>query len=174
MHRIILYRIEAGVCGPPGGFYSYYDNYFQVIFSSLSPVISMVILAYFLIKNVREISRRRIIPANNRPKIIHQMDTRLTIMLISESLITIVTYVPYASQLTYANITQNWSKSLLWLAWENTFTQLIHLMSYVFFATSFYVSIISNNGFRRKFKQFLIRRRAIRPENHTADSTQQR
>ncbi|CAF4348144.1 unnamed protein product, partial [Rotaria sordida] len=46
------------------------------------------------------------------------MDSQLTIMLTLESLITIVTYVPYASQLTYANITYQWYKTQLQLAWE--------------------------------------------------------
>jgi hypothetical protein len=94
------------------------------------------------------------------------MDTQLTIMLTSESLITIVTYIPYASQLTYANITQYWSKTPLRLAWESVFTELIHLFSYVFFATSFYVSIISNNGFNREIKRLLTRNKSTHPETH--------
>jgi hypothetical protein len=175
VHRIILYRIEDGICGPPDGFYEYYDNYFQVIFSSVSPVIVMFILAYLLIKNVREVSRRRIVPANGNPiiinsrkTIIHQIDAQLTIMLTLESLITIITYAPYATQLIYANITQNWSKTPLRLAWESVFTELIHLFSYVFFATSFYVSIISNNGFRREIKRLLKINTSSHPEIHAA------
>ncbi len=173
VHRIILYRIQNGTCGPPGGFYEYYDNYFQVIFSSVSPVIAMFTLAYLLLRNVREVSRRRIVPVNVEPIIINskktiidQMDTQLTIMLTSESLITIVTYIPYASQLTYANITQYWFKTPLQLAWESVFTELIHLFSYVFFATSFYVSIISNNGFNREIKRLLTRNKSTHPETH--------
>jgi hypothetical protein len=173
VHRIILYRIEDGICGPPDGFYEYYDNYFQVIFSSVSPVIAMFTLAYLLLRNVREVSRRRIVPVNVEPIIINskktiidQMDTQLTIMLTSESLITIVTYIPYASQLTYANITQYWFKTPLQLAWESVFTELIHLFSYVFFATSFYVSIISNNGFNREIKRLLTRNKSTHPETH--------
>jgi len=163
VHRIIMYRIVDGVCGPPTGFYQYYDNYFQVIFSSLSPVIVMSVLAYLLIKSVRSVVRRRIVPVTDLPTVtisnksmINQMDTQLTRMLILESLITVVTYLPYAIQLTYANITEGWYKTPLRLAWESVFTELIHLFSYVFFATSFYVSIISNTGFRRKVKSLLI------------------
>jgi hypothetical protein len=161
-HRIIFYRIEDGVCGPPGGFYEYYDNYFQVIFSSLAPAVVMSILAYLLIKSVRGVIKRRVAPVVNIPtistpkvSIINQMDTQLTIMLILESLITIITYVPYATQLIYSNVTQYWSKSPLQIAWENAMIELIHLFSYIFFGTSFYVSIISNAGFRRKLKQLL-------------------
>ncbi|CAF1140700.1 unnamed protein product [Rotaria sp. Silwood1] len=173
VHRIILYRITNGICGPIEGFYAFYDNYFQVIFSSTSPVIVISILAYLLMKNVRRIVRRRIQPVNSVPlvvnlnsSIINQMDTQLTAMLILESLIAIITYVPYATQLTYANITQQSDKTPLRLAWEKVFTELIHLFSYIFFATSFYVSIISNVGFRRKIKKILKMKKYKRSANH--------
>ncbi|CAF0815832.1 unnamed protein product [Adineta steineri] len=48
-HRIIFYSIQNGICGPLEGFCEYYDNYFQVIFSSICPALIMTILAYFLI-----------------------------------------------------------------------------------------------------------------------------
>jgi hypothetical protein len=99
-HRIILYRIDSGVCGPPGGFYQYYDNYFQVIFSSLAPAVLMSILAYLLIKSVRGVVQRRIVPVNSvfpiikkKNRMINQMDAQLTIMLILESLITILSHM---------------------------------------------------------------------------------
>ncbi|CAF0857130.1 unnamed protein product [Adineta steineri] len=161
-HRIIFYNIQNGLCGPLEGFYEYYDNYFQVIFSSICPAVIMSILAYFLIKNVHNITRRKTLPINNisscinrNNPIINQIDKQLTIMLISESLITIITYIPYAIELTYLNISQTWYKTPLQLAWEKIFTELIDLISYIFSATSFYVSIISNNGFRRTIKQIL-------------------
>jgi hypothetical protein len=174
-HRIILYRIKNGNCGPFDGFYNFYDNYFQVIFSSLSPAIVMCVLAYMLIKSVRGVVRRRVVPVMDVPSIvippsslIHQMDTQLTLMLVLESLITMVTYVPYAVALTYANITQDWYKSPLRLAWESVFTELIHLFSYIFFASSFYVSMISNVGFRRQVKRLLLRKKKLNNRNHTA------
>ena len=41
-HRIVVYRVEDEVFDPPaGGFYQYYENYFQVIYSSLSPALVM-------------------------------------------------------------------------------------------------------------------------------------
>ena len=177
VHRIILYRIENGSCGPPPGIYVYYDNYFQVIFSSLSPAIVTSILAYLLIKSIREVSRRRIVPvtvvvvtANTNRTILQQMDMELTRMLVIESLIAFITYVPYATELTYANITQNWSKTPIRLAWEKVFTELIHLLSYVFFATSFYVSMFSNLGFRRKIKRIL-RMKKSRPSQDRNNTT---
>jgi hypothetical protein len=134
----------------------------------------MTILAYLLIKSVRGVVQRKIVPVKNTPSIvipkgsmINQIDAQLTIMLILESLIAIVTYVPYATQLTYVNITQNWYKSPLRLAWESVFTELIHLLSYVFFATSFYVSIFSSVGFRRNIKEILGRKKGNQLEDRT-------
>jgi hypothetical protein len=136
-------------------------EYFRVIFSSLAPAVVMSILAYLLMKSVRGVIKRRVAPVANisstitpKSSMINQMDTQLTIMLILESFITIITYVPYATQLIYSNVTQYTTKSPLRLAWESAMTELIHLFSYIFFGTSFYVSIISNAGFRRKLKQF--------------------
>ncbi|CAF1128073.1 unnamed protein product [Adineta steineri] len=173
-HRLILYRIKNGVCGPPDGFYNDYDNYFQVIFSSLSSTVVMAILAYLLIKSVRDIANRRVVPMNSisanisqKNSMLKDMDAQLTKMLVTESIIAVITYFPYAVQLTYSNITQTWYKTPLQIAWENVFIELIHLLNYVFFATSFYVSLISNVGFRRKIKQLLKINKHIQSDGQT-------
>ncbi|UJR20094.1 hypothetical protein I4U23_023228 [Adineta vaga] len=172
-HRLIFYRINNGNCTPPEGIYSYYDNYFQVIFSSLCPAIGMSILAFLLLKSVRRVAQRRIVPSINisNGSIINQMDKLLTIMLIAESLIAVITYVPYAIELTYENITQHWYKSPLFLAMENVFTELIHLLSYIFFATSFYVSLFSNVAFRRDIKRSLTIEKYYHRDDQTATFT---
>jgi hypothetical protein len=145
-----------------------------VIFSSLAPAIGMSILAYLLLKSVRGVVRRRITPGDNLPSIniqqktaMTQVEAQVTTMLLLESIIAIITYVPYASQLTYANVTQNWHKTPLYLAWESIFTETIHLLSYVFFATSFYVSTASSIGFRRQVKILL----GIKKDNQIEDQT---
>lgn len=173
-HRLIFYRIENNICGPPAGFYRYYDNYFQVIFSSLCPAIGMSVLTFLLIKNVRSVVQRRILPMISAQSVnisngsmINQMDKLITIMLTTESFIAVITYIPYAIELTYENITEKWSKSPLYLAWESLFTELIHLFSYVFFATSFYVSFFSNVCFRRKIKRALRIQRYYHRADHT-------
>ena len=68
-HRLIFYQIRAGRCAPLDSFYSYYDTYFQVIFSSVSPAVVMVILAFLLIRNVRAMARRRVAPTSDTPSI---------------------------------------------------------------------------------------------------------
>ncbi|CAF0815776.1 unnamed protein product [Adineta steineri] len=162
-HRLILYNIYDGTCGPPAGVYAEYDNYFEVVFAGICPPIVMSLLTYLLIKSVRNVIQRRITPGNNvvQPAVVprtilQQMDTQLTLMLILQSVITIITYVPYAVQLIYENVTQYWSKSSLRIAQESVFTEFTHLLSYVFFASSFYVSMITNGGFRRQIKRVFL------------------
>lgn len=160
-HRLIFYGLDhMNRCGPQEGVYAYYDSYFQVIFLSLVPCFVVTTLAMLLIRSIRKLSRRvnPIDPLSfgnmSNHSIIHQMDHHLTKMLLLESIITIITYVPFAIQSVYTNISEDWIKSPLRQAWENIFIELIQLLSYLFFAASFYISISTNVGFRRKIQRF--------------------
>ncbi|CAF2497987.1 unnamed protein product [Rotaria sp. Silwood2] len=165
-HRLILYSIRNGICVGLPGVYADYDIYFEVIFAGMCPPIVMFVLAYLLIRNVRNVIQRRIVPKNNisfititnRPTL-QQLDSQLTLMLILQSIITIITYVPHAVELTYTNLSKNWSKSCLQMAEEQVFIDFVHLLSYIFFVSSFYISIISNSGFRRHIKESFRRKK---------------
>jgi hypothetical protein len=161
-HRLILYSITNGACLPLAGFYTDFDNYLEVVFTGLYPPIVTSILAYLLITSVREVIHRRVIPINHLTQttivhqtILQQMDVQLTLMLILQSIITIITYVPYSAQLIYSNVTAYWPKSSLRQAQEKVFVELIHIISYVFCVCSFYVSVISSRGFRRQIKRLV-------------------
>ena len=58
-------------------------------------------------------------------------------MLILQSIITIITYVPYAIVLIYTNVTQIWSKSSLRIDQEKVFTELTHLIFLCIFCLEF-------------------------------------
>ncbi|CAM4812062.1 unnamed protein product [Rotaria magnacalcarata] len=130
----------------------------NIMFSSLSPAIAMSILVYLLISDVRGVFRRRIAPTNNilsivpkRNSIVNQINIQITSMLILESFIAIIAYVPYSLELIYSNITKQWDKTGLRLAWEKLFIEFNYLFIFLLiFATSFYVSVLLNVGFRRK------------------------
>ena len=49
------------------------------------------------------------------------MDSRLKLMLILECCIALISYLPYAIELSYTNITYQSYKSPLRKAWENVF-----------------------------------------------------
>lgn len=160
-HRLILYRVQNGSCTRPAGFYDDYDNYFEVLFTAMCPPVLMSLLAYLLVRSVRSVIQRRIGPGSNPTQAtpvhrsrLQQMDAQLTLMLILQSLIAIVTYIPFAAELIYTNVTQYWTKSAYQAALDKVVVELTHVLSYVFFASSFYVSITTNGGFRREMKYF--------------------
>lgn len=124
----------------------------------------MIIFSYLLSKSVRGTIQRQIFPINIQVGVpivsrssLHQIDSQLTLMLMLQSIIASITYVPYATELIYSSVTQDLPKSALRNAQEKVFTEFTHLLSYTFFASSFYVSMISNIGYRRKFKKFFNR-----------------
>ncbi|CAF3491026.1 unnamed protein product [Rotaria sp. Silwood1] len=169
-HRLILYSIRNGICVRLLGFYANYDIYFEVIFAGICPPIVMSVLAYLLIRNIRNVIQRQIVSRNNTSSItirnrptLQQLDSQLTLMLILQSIITIITYVPHAVELIYTNLSQNWSKSCFQRAEEKVLVEFANLLSYTFFVSSFYISIILNNGFRRHIKNLFQRRKINDP-----------
>jgi hypothetical protein len=88
-------------------------------------------------------------------KFLDQMDTQLTLMLTLESL------VPYATQLIYANITRDWSKTSLQLTWENVFIMYFSLRVFMFRSFRILAFVEKSNNYSKEKKP-------IHPENHTA------
>jgi hypothetical protein len=85
-------------------------------------------------------------------------------MLLLQTLVAIPSFFPYAAELIYINITHNWKKSPERLAWESVFAETTHLLSYTFFTTQFYVSLISSSGIRKQIlKIFNIKTNADLP-----------
>ncbi|CAF0999464.1 unnamed protein product [Adineta ricciae] len=165
-HRLVLYRIENGSCGPTSAssIYVEWDEWFEVATSAILPPVVMLIFAFLLIRSVREIIERRINPtavdispqaqnSNKNATLLAQMSSKLTIMLLLQSVLVVITYVPYAIELAYTSITDDWPKTPLQKAGEKIFTESTHLLSYVFFASSFYILLFTNSGFRRQFKR---------------------
>ncbi|CAF2882514.1 unnamed protein product [Rotaria sp. Silwood2] len=98
---------------------------------------------------------------------LQQIDSQLTLMLFLQSLIAIIAYIPFGAAVLYFNITGEWTKSSIRQAWEQVIANIIRLFSYLFAATGFYVSMISNHGFRGQFmRSFRIKTR-VHPQEGT-------
>ncbi|CAF4124029.1 unnamed protein product, partial [Rotaria magnacalcarata] len=113
-HRLILYKAKIRKCAPQSGFYAYFDNYIEIVFTAICPPVAVIVLTYLLIRSVRNVIQRQIISGNNAQVAtvayrsnLEQMDSRLTSMLILQSMIVIITYIPFAAELVYTNVTQN-------------------------------------------------------------------
>lgn len=156
-HRLVLYSTITGACHPQAGIYEVYDSYFEAMMSGVCPPIMLLTLGCLLLRNVRKVGQGRVGPAVTAPQTINanlsyiqQIDRQLTKMLLLQSFIAIPSFLPYGAQIIYSSISANWHKSPLRLAWENVFIEMIRLFSYLFYSTSFYVSLISSRGFRRQ------------------------
>ncbi|CAF3224541.1 unnamed protein product, partial [Rotaria sp. Silwood2] len=80
-----------------------------------------------------------------------------------QSLTAVIAYIPYGAAVLYFNITSKWTKSTTRQAWEQVIANIIRLCSYLFAATGFYVSMVSNRGFREQFMRSFGIKRAVRP-----------
>ncbi|CAF4802134.1 unnamed protein product [Rotaria sp. Silwood1] len=161
-HRLFLYSNISGVCAAHPGFYEKLDIYFEAIMSGVCPPVVLLILGCALLRNVRQVVHRRIQPTGIvsqalavSPYYIQQIDAQLTNMLLLQSFVAIPSFFPYGAQNLYSNITEDWYKSPLRLAWETVFIELIRLFSYLFYSTSFYVSFYSSRNFRKAVLQVL-------------------
>jgi hypothetical protein len=156
-HRLYFYNIDSGSCGPLLGIYERVDAYFEAIMSGVVPPILFIILGSLLLKNVRQVARRRVAPTGpvSRAAIknlthIQQIDSQLSTMILLQSFIAIPSFLPFGAQNLYTSITLYWYKPPLYLAYENLFVELIRLFSYLFYSTSFYISFLSSRAFRKQ------------------------
>ncbi|CAF3832575.1 unnamed protein product [Rotaria sp. Silwood1] len=144
------------------GFYAKLDMYFEAIMSGVCPPTVLLILGCALLRNVRQVGHRRVMPTSTSSRApavnlsyIQQMDAQLTKMLLLQSFVAIPSFFPFGAQNLYSSITEDWYKSPLRIAWENVFIELIRLFSYLFYSTSFYVSFFTSRGFRKAVFQVL-------------------
>ncbi|CAF0979581.1 unnamed protein product [Adineta steineri] len=171
-HRLIFYSALTGQCIAQQGFYAIFDNYFEAIVSGFCPPIIILILAYLLMQSVRSTIQRQTVLVNtvhNRsaPNLtfLRKTDKQLTRMLLWQTFVAIPAFLPYAGELIYTNITQYWSKSDQWIAWEDICTEIIRLLSYTFFSTRFYVTLMSSDGIREKILNIFGMKNRINPIN---------
>ncbi|CAF1377604.1 unnamed protein product [Adineta ricciae] len=155
-HRLIWYQLSDGNCGPPAGIYATWDEWFENATSAVLPPILMFLLAFLLRRSVHDVIQRRIQPTTNQNKtVLEQMSSKLSLMLLLQCIIVVITYVPYSVELAYTSIRQYYSKTPYEKARDKVFTELTHLLAYIFFQSSFYVSLLTNPGFRQQIKHLL-------------------
>ncbi|CAF4213269.1 unnamed protein product, partial [Adineta steineri] len=94
---------------------------------------------------------------------LQQIDSQITLMLLLQSIMAIVSFLPYGLYVLYSHITASWSKSTLQVAIEKIIAELTHTLLYTFFASSFHISMISSSGFRREVKRIVLMQKKIHP-----------
>ncbi|CAM4976094.1 unnamed protein product [Rotaria socialis] len=161
-HRLVWYSASSGSCEGQSGSYAYFDNLFSAIVTCLCPMILLTVLGVLIGRSIRNIIQQRIgrmtaisesVTANQ--SVIHKVDAQLTIMILMQIVVAMISFLPYAAQLLYSNITNGWSKSPSRAAWETVISEAINLLSYLLFSCSFYVTMVSFSGFRQQLLRSL-------------------
>jgi hypothetical protein len=147
-----------------------FDTYLDMSLSGVGSPLLVIVLALMLWKSVRSVTKRHVARNAVAPMTLsanqshnQQVDLQLTIMLLLQSVLAIINYVPFGVYMLYYMFTDGWIKSPLRVAWEGLIIAFIRLCSYLFAAGSFYVSMISNRSFREEFMSSFRMRRAIHP-----------
>ncbi|CAF0916126.1 unnamed protein product [Adineta steineri] len=177
-HRLYFYNITSGSCNPTPGIYEKIDSYFEVVMSGFVPPILLITLGCLLLRNVRGVVHRRIVPAgvvsqpiNTNLSHIQQIDSQLTAMILLQSFVAIPSFIPFGAQNLYTSLSRGWYKTPLRLAWEDVIIETIRLFSYLFYSTSFYVSLYSSRGFRKQVLHSL-RIKKYKPQPHITTTYQ--
>ncbi|CAF1600747.1 unnamed protein product [Adineta ricciae] len=154
-HRLFIYKIQDGDCAPQFLIYDIIDNYAEAILMEIFPLIIVFILLYFLRRSLQIVLQHQvnIIASSSLSPSNQNKRSQLTRMFMFHSIVAIISFVPYACQIFYSHITENWSKTPLQKAIEKISSQVTHIFAYLFFVSSFYVSMTCNRGFRREIKR---------------------
>jgi hypothetical protein len=169
-HRLILYTNSSGSCWSQEGPYMVFDTFLDVSLSGVGSPLLVIILAIMLWISIRSVTKRHatrnaVGPTTITPSQTHnqQVDLQVTIMLLMQSILAIINYVPFAVYILYYMFTDGWDKSALRVAWEGVIIAFIRLSSYLFAAGTFYISILSNRSFHEQLINSLGKRRVNQP-----------
>ncbi|CAF1310429.1 unnamed protein product, partial [Rotaria magnacalcarata] len=134
-HRLVFYTNSNGYCAAQDGPYALFDTYLEAVLSGVFSPLLVIVLACLLIRSVQNVMQRRVVPTGvipTEPKAnqshSQQANSQLLLMLLLQSLIAIIAYVPYGAAVIYFNITAQWSKSSVRQAWELVISNIIRLL----------------------------------------------
>ncbi|UJR18160.1 hypothetical protein I4U23_005060 [Adineta vaga] len=160
-HRFFIYTLVNGKCNPQFVIYDEIDHYIEAIIMEFGPLLIVFTLTYLLRKSLRKVIQRQasIAAIVGKQSRIQQIDSQITLMLMLQSIVAIISFLPYGIEIIYDHVTETYDKSSFHLAIDKIIGQLTHTLLYAFFASSFHISIISSSGFRREIKRILQRKK---------------
>ncbi|CAF1681690.1 unnamed protein product [Adineta ricciae] len=163
-HRFIVFEIIDNNCDSISNLYDIIDHYLEAILLEIFPLIIVFILVFLLRRSLKTIVEHQIniISIKRQQTQLQNIDSQLTLMLLLQSIIAIISFLPYGCRLLYKQIIHSYHVTSLYEIIDNIIGALIRILSFTFFASSFYISLISNNGFRREIKR-LFRNNEIHP-----------
>ncbi|UJR13241.1 hypothetical protein I4U23_000263 [Adineta vaga] len=92
---------------------------------------------------------------NNRRTI--QLQRQFFRMILTQVLVTLISFVPYTLQLTYSTITTYWVKDAQWLATDNVIVQISRMCFYINNVIECYLYMMCSSEVRLTFKQVILK-----------------
>ncbi|UJR19379.1 hypothetical protein I4U23_022509 [Adineta vaga] len=181
VHRAIVYTLEDDDCDPPSEFYDIIDQYLEAILLNIFPLTIVFLLVYLLRRSLKNTLQRRtnMVPVSIQQHTIkqsqfHHIDSQLTLMLLLQAIIAIVSFLPYGCRLLYDVVTERSDKTSLQESIDDVIGQFTKILSFTFFSSSFHISILSSRGFRREIKHLFQINKIHSSMNGTVNTATQR
>ncbi|CAF5007746.1 unnamed protein product [Rotaria sp. Silwood1] len=153
----ILSNIYSGRCSQPS-YYAFPISMYSFIFVGSLPPLLMFLFGLLTWRNLKEI-RSRIAPENDSTRYrLQRCDRDLMKMVAGETLVYLITTMPYPVNSLYGIITASIAqqKSEMRLAIETLISYIIsQILIYIYYVTPFYVYSISSKKFRGDFVRFI-------------------
>ena len=142
---------------------NFYNIYNAVLVGVLIPI-SMLIFGVLTIRNVQQLQHRvgnnNIIQQenlNNR----RSFDYQLSLMILVQLGVYLLSNLPFASYLLYVIFTMNSVKSSFQTRIDNLYMTIASFLIYINFAGTFYLYTLTSQVFRKDLKQLLCRNRLM-------------
>jgi hypothetical protein len=157
-HMIVYYEITytsdqfgniTSACNARQGIYRTFIALWHMTFYSLCPCFLMFLFGFLTINNIRRPSQVRPIIGENSG-LGRRTETQLLRMLTAQSLLTIISTLPFSIYRLYASFTANVVKDPLRIAQENLASQTINVISYFAHTSSFYLYTLTGSIFRKE------------------------
>ncbi|CAF1257179.1 unnamed protein product [Adineta ricciae] len=113
-HRLVLYTNVHRSCEAEEGFYRVFDTYLDMALTAVGAPLLVIVLTALLWHTIRSVSQRH--AALQNQGINEEIDSQLSIMLFTQSVLAVINYVPYGIYILYALFTDGWIKSTLRIA----------------------------------------------------------
>jgi hypothetical protein len=140
-------------------FLNYTSYFFTPCLVLLLPLLSLSLFGFHTYVNL---SRLGALPHSL------QLERQFTRMIITETLITIVSLIPFTMQFSYSIITADWQKDPLWLATDSVLVQTGRMCYFFNNAARFYIYMCTSSEIRSTLKRAMLKLRVrCRPNRVT-------
>jgi len=135
-------------CNSQKGIYRTFFGFWHMAMSSLCPSFLMLFFGFLTLNNVRQ--RRHLVQRVDENRATRRTDTQLLRMLATQVLVIIIATLPFCIFQLYVSFTSSFTKSALRIAQENLAGQIIAIVTFFAYTSSFYLYTLTGTIFRKE------------------------